>query len=488
MTSADDSSPLRFAFTMARLADLPIPVSDRITYHDLTCPGLSLRVGANGTKTFTVLRRMHGRPGRVTLGRFPQITVETARREAMKVMAKIASGQNPALEKHIMRSEMTLGDLFNDYLRLHAKVHKRTWEEDQRRYNAHLMHWKNRPVSAIFTGEIQAWHVRLGKENGHVAANRAHALLRKMYNFAKLRGFTGVNPAVGIPHFREHQRSRFMDATELRYFFSALIEEPDQTVQDFFTFALFTGARRGNVLAMRWDNVDLERGIWRVPGETSKNGDELQIVLVPALVDLLRRRRAQNKAGEWVLPSVTGGEGHFIEPKFAWARILQRAERRALCEMIAARDPSGVSAHHLYDSLEREIDVRRGQAFARKRPGAGDIVGEVMESLRDKARALGIEPAAAGMRNLRIHDLRRTLGSWQAAQGASLSVIGHSLGHRQVSTTAIYARLNLGPVRESVERATSAMLSCSGLLGDSQAVPPLIAEEDDPPPFLSQQA
>jgi integrase len=63
-----------------------------------------------------------------------------------------------------------------------------------------------------------------------------------------------------------------------------------------------------------------------------------------------------------------------------------------------------------------------------------------------------------GIVDLRLHDLRRTLGSWQAATGASLPIIGKSLGHKNQATTAIYARLNLDPVRQSVGTATAAML------------------------------
>ena len=55
-----------------------------------------------------------------------------------------------------------------------------------------------------------------------------------------------------------------------------------------------------------------------------------------------------------------------------------------------------------------------------------------------------------------LHDLRRTLGSWQAKTGASLSIIGKSLNHKNVATTAIYARLDLDPVRESVNTAEAA--------------------------------
>jgi integrase len=64
---------------------------------------------------------------------------------------------------------------------------------------------------------------------------------------------------------------------------------------------------------------------------------------------------------------------------------------------------------------------------------------------------------AAGFQDVRLHDLRRTFGSWQAANGSSELLIGRSLGHRNTRSTAVYARLTLDPVRQSVERATDAM-------------------------------
>lgn len=70
---------------------------------------------------------------------------------------------------------------------------------------------------------------------------------------------------------------------------------------------------------------------------------------------------------------------------------------------------------------------------------------------------------SAGIADLRLHDLRRMLGSWQGRTGASLVVIGKSLNHRSREATAIYARLDLDPVRQSVERATSAMLEVAGI-------------------------
>ena len=74
------------------------------------------------------------------------------------------------------------------------------------------------------------------------------------------------------------------------------------------------------------------------------------------------------------------------------------------------------------------------------------------------------------MTDLRIHDLRRTLGSWQAKTGASLAIIGKSLNHKTHQATAIYARLDLDPVRQSVNTATSAMLEAAGLKDKADVV------------------
>jgi len=74
----------------------------------------------------------------------------------------------------------------------------------------------------------------------------------------------------------------------------------------------------------------------------------------------------------------------------------------------------------------------------------------------------------AKLGDVRIHDLRRTLGSWQAAIGTPLNIIGRSLGHLRQETTAIYARLNLDPVRASVTAATAAIAQAAKVNGTAK--------------------
>ena len=87
------------------------------------------------------------------------------------------------------------------------------------------------------------------------------------------------------------------------------------------------------------------------------------------------------------------------------------------------------------------------------------------------SKAAQIDPAHFAITDLRIHDLRRTLGSWQAKTGASLTIIGKRLNHKPHQATAIYARLDLDPVRQSVNTATAAMLEAAGLKEGATVLP-----------------
>lgn len=456
---ADTSTAFRF--TEARIRALPsAPRGKRLRYHDEGQTGLCLRVTDSGAKTFKLYRKVNGKPVDLTLGRWPAITVETARKLAQEQLGSIAAGVDVQASKRAIREETDLGELFDDYLELYAKPRKRSWREDEGLWNRYFATLKARRLSAITPGDVQSLHGTIGRKYGQGAANRAHSLLRKMFNFARTRGWKGGNPAVGVLRFKERSRDRFMDAEELRQFFSALQAEPDRTARDFFLLALLTGARRSNVLGMRWEDIDLARGLWRIPGEKSKNGEELVVILAPQVVDLLTTRKPLAKESPWVLPSAGSKKsGHFVEPKCAWRRILARAELARLLGMIAAAKGEGpADLDAAMQEADSEVERVRFDAFARRMPKGTDPFAVVLERYRKQAKALKLNPDAARMRDLRIHDLRRTLGSWQAASGSSLPVIGRSLGHKQVQTTAIYARLSLEPVRESVERAASAML------------------------------
>jgi len=370
------------------IAETAAPARPRPAYYrDSATPGLQLRVMPSGVKTFVLARRMGGRPVRWTLGQFPAVSTAQARRQAVRLAGQVSFGQDPTEARRKARAETTLAELFTLYLEGHAKPHKRSWKADVDQFDRYLAPWRPRKLSTIRHTDVSTLHATIGRDKGHCAANRLLALLRCMFNFAAGLGYTGGNPAAGHKKFKEHARDRFLNADELRAFFAALAVEPDPW-PDLFRLALLTGARRANVFAMKWADLELKRGLWRISEAESKSKEPLLCVLAPDAVGILQHRAETAKGSQYVFPS-WGKSGHTANPQPAWRRILKRA----------------------------------------------------------------------GLANLHLHDLRRTFGSWQAAMGASLSVIGKSLGHRDVATTAIYARLDMDPVRASVNAAAGAIMA-----------------------------
>ena len=377
-------------FTKANLESLPTPAPDsgRAEYQDGKTPGLKVRVTENNVKTFCVLKRVKGgSPLRTTLGRFPEMSIEQARRKAAVILAEIAEGGNPAEVKRALKAELTFDELFNLYLERHARVHKITADGDEQQYKLYLEKPIGKKKLSGITQKVAASiHTKITADGHLTTANRVIALLSGVFNRAIEWGITETNPCTRIRHNKEASRDRFLQADEFPRFIAALNTELNPTIRDYIWLSLLTGARRANVLSMQWSEISLTEGVWRIP--MTKNGTPQNVPLPEPAIKLLKaRRKLLDKDEIFVFPG-RGATGHLVEPKKAWAKLLERAH----------------------------------------------------------------------ITNLRIHDLRRTMGSWQAKTGASLSIIGKSLNHKSTQTTAIYARLDMDPVRDSMNTATTAML------------------------------
>lgn len=372
---------------------------DRCVLWDAELSGFGVRIYPTGKKSFILNYRHNGRMRLITIGQYGAITLDQARIEAKKHHVGIIQGNDPLEERQRERAGDTVKDLCIAYIDRHA-VNKKSGAEYKRRIDQHIIPtWGKLKASAIRRADVTALHSKIGKNNGHYEANRVLALVSSMFGKAEIWGILeegAPNPARGVEKFQEVKRDRFLQSDELPRFFSALAEEPNDTIRDYILMSLLTGARRANVLAMRWNQVNFERAEWRIP--ETKNGTPQTVTLSSEAIQILRNRNYTKSP--FVFPG-EGKTGHLVEPKGCWKRVLDRA----------------------------------------------------------------------GLADLRIHDLRRTLGSWQAKTGASLSIIGKSLNHKNTSTTAIYARLDLDPVRESVERATGAMLAAGGLKESGEIVP-----------------
>jgi integrase len=348
-------------FTKSELFKLSPPPTGRVEYKDTKVQGLQLRVSSTGVKTFSVYRwlKSANKPERVTIGRFPEVSVETARNKATEIIAAFALGESPNEAKRKVRGEITFGQLFDLYLERHAKPHKRTWNQDDSVYRQYLcsdkdgLNFANKKLSAIERSHISLLHTKIGKSHP-TTANRVIALVSSIFGRAIDWGiYEKLNPASKIKKFKENPRDRFLQRDELPRFFQALAAEPNDVIRRFFLICLLTGARRGNVLTMRWDCIDLKNGIWTIPASQSKNGVPLKIMLGSEVIEILSECKVGNDT-EWVFPG-RGETGHLADPKKSWKRLLDTDELAQITQRIrdTGKEFSAVEGESLKKALER---------------------------------------------------------------------------------------------------------------------------------------
>jgi integrase len=121
-------------------------------------------------------------------------------------------------------------------------------------------------VQDVTFADVDRLHRSITRKGSPYAANRAVALLSKMFSLAVRWGMrSGDNPAKGVERNIEYTRRRYLSSEELVRLTSALAGYPDKQIADIVRLLLLTGARRGEVLAMRWADIDLTAGLWSKP-------------------------------------------------------------------------------------------------------------------------------------------------------------------------------------------------------------------------------
>jgi len=377
-------------FTKQEIEKLPPPSKGSVVYHDTVVKGLVLIVYTN-SKTFHIYKFVGGKPIKPKLGSFPDMTVEQARKEAQQMLGTIASGA-PVVSKRVSKAAgLDLGELVEHYIDDYAQHHCTTWEEMRKNLQRCFDLWLSTPAASITRADVQQHMNVLGKR-GHHTANRAYDDLRAVFSWSAKYGYhSGDNPCTGITKFKTRSRERFIRPDEFEKFLEGLKTEKNIPFRDYVYLSLFTGARQGNVLAMRWDQIDFELGLWHIP--ITKNKESQTVPLTDLAMQILEDRHEHRKSDEWVFPS-DGASGHVVEPKNAWAKFLERTK----------------------------------------------------------------------LEDLRMHDLRRTLGSYMAMNNQSLQIIGKVLGHKSPTATQIYSRLAFDPLKHAMEAAQASMANSAEIL------------------------
>ncbi|MBY0378265.1 MAG: tyrosine-type recombinase/integrase [Gammaproteobacteria bacterium] len=424
----------RMNFTMAAIAELPLPVDKpSIAYYDEQERKLMVLVQKGGTKSFYVSKKVKGRMRSIHVGTYPETTVFLARNNAKSALAAIARGEDPQESKRKYRKETTLGKFFDQYC---CDTNKKSLADDKDTYRRYFSDWSNKKLSEISRSDIKQKHNFITKNNGPYSANRAHSLIRSLFNVAiDQEIFTSVNPAYNLARNHEISRTRHLEAHELRYFLNAIEADKDAVASKYFLLLLLTGIRRSEALSLKWQYVDFQKKELKLP--TTKNGQPHNAVLSDAAIQVIKS--IERESTIWLFPG-SGKKGHFGDPSKAWKRILQRARLLQLVGALKkplAWDSAKINSLNVTSSIS---------------------IYEIIQNLNDLAHKHKIDISRTGFTDLRIHDLRRTLGSWQAMNGSSLSIIGKSLGHKSLAATAVYAHLSNNSVHESVNKTNATML------------------------------
>lgn len=377
----------RLNFTQTNIDALgPATPGKRDYYNDTRVPGLQLQVTDRGVMTFYVYRRVHNRPTRIKLGRYPDMKPAQARDQAEITIGQIAAGEDPGARKtQEMAERVTLNDAFADYLQVRALKPKTAYDY-KRVIEVAFPDWKTKRLSRITKDMVGTRHQVLGKERGEAYANLAMRVLNAVYNFARQRYEDGkgesllpANPVGRLSAtrawYRQKRRDNWIEPNGLKPWFDAVLTMKNDvnhplaaTAADYLLLIIFTGMRRGEATRLTWEAINLDHRTLTI--HDTKNHENHTLPLPSYLHQLLKdRKAAADKAdppSRYVFPG-KAPKAPLAEPRNFVARVAQDSGvkftlhdlRRTFATVADSLDISGYAVKRLVNHKMRN-DVTAG--------------------------------------------------------------------------------------------------------------------------------
>ena len=276
-----------------------------------------------GVKSFVLEKLINGKVRRITLGRYVELTAEQARKEAQKLLGKIATGIDPIAEKRAhIASNVTLKNTWDDYIKARKALKPKTLYDYNNVMTKAFPDWQYKPLLSITKDKITKRHVKLGEERGEAYANLSMRLLRALFNFAagqyedsQGKSLVTENPVKKLSQtrawYRIARRQTFIKAHELAAWYAGVMQLQNETLRDYLLLILFTGLRRQEAAKLKWENIDFKAKTLTI--HDTKNSQTHVLPLSDYLFKLLTRRK-QNAINDCVF-SGTGKYGYLIEPR-----------------------------------------------------------------------------------------------------------------------------------------------------------------------------
>ena len=383
-------------FTDRSIAALK-PKAARYEIWEASRTGLGVRVSPAGRRSWIYMYRFEGRPRRMTLGTYPQLSLANARVLHAKAREKKERGIDPGTlhveRRRAERHAETIADLIDEYLEKYARPNKRTAAADERALGKEVLPlWGRQKAASITRRDVIRLLDGIVERGSPIMANRLLEIIRRMFAFAVKRDILDSSPCVMVePPAKETPRDRVLSPDEIKAFWTGLekarISDPTRLA---LKFMLATGQRRGEIVGAPWSEFDLDAGAWEIPAVRTKTGRAHRVPLSNLALDLLSEIRRDGNGSEWLFPSPRGG-----------------------------------------------------------RPMASAAVSHAVRNNLDWFGVTQFTP----------HDLRRTCASGLAELGIDRLIVGKILGHADRSITGVYDRYGYWPEKKRALGAWGARLT-----------------------------
>lgn len=336
MSTPASAIPVRI--TKSVVDRLNAPVAGQTFTRDSELKGFAVRITTSGAKSFILEKRIDGKVKRLTLGRYPELTVEQARREAHKLLGQIAVGSNPIAEKKQKELQATtLQKAFDDFLLARKNLKPRTLYDYQRLMKVAFPDWQNKALVDISKEMIAKRHTKIGAERGEAYANLAMRFLRALVNFSIAQYEDGrgnaivrENPVARLTQtrawYRVERRQTVIKSHQLTQWYQGVMSlnngnssQQSALVADYLLFLLFTGLRRQEAATLKWSDIDLLGRSFTI-GNT-KNREPLTLPLTDFLYNLLEKRKAVADS-DYVFAG-SGKAGYLVEPRAQVKKVIE---------------------------------------------------------------------------------------------------------------------------------------------------------------------
>jgi len=274
---------MRKALTAKTLEAVTNNGPKRLEIFDALLPGFGVRVSTNGHKSFFCVVRHLGRLRRFTIGPYPRISLSDAREVARNLMSQ--ADRNLPVEPSA--NAQKLRDIIPQFIELYARPKNRGWQGAER-----LLMRNFKPLLEMPLGEIKRTHVvrvldDIMARGRPGTANHSLATIKKLMNWALDRGTIEINPITGLaPPGKKLSRDRVLNDDEVQQLMTAALAE-GYPFGSLYLILLYTGQRRGEASGMRWSELSLQRRIWTIPSQRSKNGRAHEVPLSDPISQIL---------------------------------------------------------------------------------------------------------------------------------------------------------------------------------------------------------